>query len=35
MGNVKYFTVFVRIMWDSSKCWICEINVELVTQGKD
>lgn len=35
MGNVKYFSVFVRIMWDLSKCWICEINGESVAQGKD
>lgn len=35
MGNVKYFSVFVRIMWDLSKSWICEINGELVAQGKD
>lgn len=35
MGNVKYFSVFVRIMWDLSKCWIYEINGELVAQGKD
>lgn len=35
MGNVKYFSVFMRIVWNLSKCWICEINGESVAQGKD
>lgn len=35
MENVKYFSEFVRNMWDLSKCSICEINGELVAQGKD
>lgn len=35
LGNVKYFSVFVRIMWDLNKCWICEINGELVAQEKN
>lgn len=33
--NVKYFSEFVRNMWNLSKCSICEINGELVAQGKD
>lgn len=35
MENVKYFSEFVRNLWDLSKCSICEINGELVAQGKD
>lgn len=35
MEIVKYFSVFVRNMWDLNKCSICEINGELVAQGKD
>lgn len=35
MENVKYFSEFMRNMWDLSKSSICEINGELVAQGKD
>lgn len=35
LGNVKYFSVFVRIMWDLSKCEISEINGKLVAQGEN
>lgn len=35
MENVKYFSEFVRNLCDLSKCSICEINGELVAQGKD
>lgn len=35
MEIVKYFSVFVRNMWDLNKCSIWEINGELVAQGKD